>query len=227
MEQMPYAVETDSTSALATRAATLGIEPTPAVISSDWRSSLPVLSGARVTLRELRSSDAPSLLAHLATEEVARFMNPPPTTVEGFERLIACTHRERAAGNYVCFGVVPEGGDAPVGIFQIRSLEPSFGTAEWGFALGSRFWGSGLFEVGARRVLDFAFETIGVRRMEARAAVENGRGSGALRKLGAVPERLLRRSLRLRGAYFDQLLWSILDIDWQRFKYSGRTETVH
>ena len=116
-----------------------------AVTTSDWRQSLPVLTGSMVTLRELRLSDAPSLLAMLSTEEVARFISPPPTTVEGFERFIAWTHRERAAGNYICFAVVPTNMDTAIGIFQVRQLEPGFGTAEWGFALGSAFWGSGVF----------------------------------------------------------------------------------
>src|SRR4030095_5198820 len=84
------------------------------VTSSDWRQTLPVLTGTMVTLRELRLSDAPSLLAMLSTEEVSRFISPPPTTVEGFERFIAWTHRERAAGNYICFAVVPHGMDAAI-----------------------------------------------------------------------------------------------------------------
>src|SRR5207253_7848685 len=71
-----------------------------ATTTSDWKQALPVLTGSMVTLRELRTSDATSLLAMLSTEEVARFISPPPTTVEGFERFIAWTHRERAAGNY-------------------------------------------------------------------------------------------------------------------------------
>ena len=94
--------------------------------TSDWRKGLPVLNGAMVTLRELRLSDAPSLLAMLSTDEVARFISPPPTTVDGFERFIAWTHRERAAGNYICLGVVPNGLDAAIGIFQVRQLEPGF-----------------------------------------------------------------------------------------------------
>ena len=117
---------------------------------TNWRQALPVLTGSMVTLRELRLSDAPSLLAMLATEEVARFISPPPTTVDGFERFIAWTHRERAAGNYVCFGVVPHGMDTAIGIFQVRQLEPGFGTAEWGFAMGSSFWGTGAFIDGAK-----------------------------------------------------------------------------
>ena len=126
-----------------------GSRPATMTTTSDWKQALPVLTGSMVTLRELRLSDATSLLAMLSTEEVARFISPPPTTVEGFERFIAWTHRERAAGNYVCFAVVPHGMDTAIGIFQVRQLEPGFGTAEWGFAIGSAFWGTG--DVHGRR----------------------------------------------------------------------------
>lgn len=206
MEKMPFREHTAMTTT----------SHTVESVQSDWRRALPVLTAAGITLRELRPSDAPSLLAMLATEEVARFISPPPTTVEGFERFIAWTHHERAAGNYICFGVVPDGLDTAVGIFQVRQLEPGFATAEWGFALGSAYWGSGMFVDAAELVLDFAFETVGVHRLEARAAVQNGRGNGALRKLGALQEGILRRSFLRNGEYLDQVLWAILDCDRQR-----------
>lgn len=192
--------------------------PASTAVVSDWRQSLPVLTGRGITLRELRASDAATLLAMLSTEEVARFISPPPTTVEGFERFIAWTHRERDAGRYVCFGIVPDGLDTAVGLFQVRQCEPGFATAEWGFALGSAYWGSGLFVEGAQLVLDFAFDVVGVHRLEARAAVQNGRGNGALRKIGAIQEGILRRSFLRRGEYLDQVLWAILDSDRQRMR---------
>src|SRR5204862_3429670 len=111
-------------------------------------------------------------------------------------------------------GVVPRGCDAAIGIFQIRSLEPGFATAEWGFAIGSSFWGTGVFVNSAQLVLDFAFATLGVHRWEARAAVKNGRGTGALRKLGAVAEAQLRGSLRRGTEFLDQMLWTILGSEW-------------
>src|SRR3954451_15345783 len=193
-------------------------------ITSGWKQALPVLTGSMVTLRELRLSDAASLLSMLSTREVARFISPPPTTVEGFERFIAWTHRERAAGNYACFAVVPHGMDTAVGIFQVRQLEPGFGTAEWGFALGSAFWGTGMFIDGARMLIEFAFDTIRTHRLEARAAILNGRGNGALRKVGAVQEGVLRKSFLRNGEYLDQALWTILDEDWraQRAVYGVR-----
>lgn len=217
MEKMPFNPELQRTTVMTAQ--------TPATTATtNWKAALPVLAGSNFTLRELQVEDAPSLLAMLTTEEVARFISPPPTTVEGFERFIAWTHRERLAGNYACFAIVPKGMTTAIGIFQVRSLEPGFGTAEWGFAMGSGYWGSGIFVEGARLVLDFAFEVIGVNRMEARAATANGRGNAALRKIGAVQEGVLRRSFLRSGVYYDQVLWGILAEDWrlQRPSYGQR-----
>ena len=188
------------------------------VVQSDWRTQLPVLTAKGVTLRELRISDAASLHALLTTAEVSRFISPPPTTVEGFERFIDWTHRERAAGTYVCYAVVPEGMDTAVGIFQVRQLGTTFDTAEWGFALGQAYWGTGLFAACAGAVVDFAVETLQVRRLEARSALANGRGNGALHKLGATREAVLRKSFLKDGEYLDQVLWSITAEDWRFFR---------
>src|SRR5207245_7198481 len=128
----------------------------------------------------------------LTTEEVSRFISPPPSTIDGFERFISWTHRQRSTGTYACFAVTLKGSDTAIGIFQIRGTEPGFGTAEWGFAIGSPFWGTGVFQEGAQLVVDLAFETVGVHRLEARSAVRNGRGNGALQKIGAVKEGVLR-----------------------------------
>jgi ribosomal-protein-alanine N-acetyltransferase len=101
-------------------------------------------------------------------------------------------------------------------VFQIRQLEPGFSSAEWGFAIGSPFWGSGLFLEGARTVINFAFGVVGVHRLEARSIASNGRGNAALRKIGALQEGVLRRSFQRNGRFFDQILWSILKEDWSQ-----------
>jgi RimJ/RimL family protein N-acetyltransferase len=208
MEKMPFRPE------LETAMPTVQASSTE-VVTTDWRGGLPVLSGRQVTLRELRMSDAAPLFAMLTTEEVARFISPPPSTVDGFERFIAWTLRQRAAGIYACFAVTLQGFDTAIGIFQVRETEPGFGTAEWGFAIGSGFWGTGIFEEGARLVLEFVFDTLGVHRLEARAAVVNGRGNGALAKIGAVHEGVLRKSFLRNGQYLDQILYAIVEDDWR------------
>lgn len=192
----------------------------------EWRGGLPLLATPRVSLRELRPEDAPALLSALTADEVTKFMSPPPSTLEGFQRFIAWAARERDKGNYICFGVVPAGLAEPVGLIQLRALEPGFTVAEWGFALGREFWGSGLFMEGAKLALDFAFETVGVHRLEARATTVNGRGNGALRKLGAVPEGVLPQSFQRGDTVYDQVLWSILADDWRELRVT-RSRFIH
>jgi len=185
-------------------------------ICPDWQRELPVLRGVGVELRELRRSDAASLYSLLTTDDVARFITTPPSSVEGFERFVEYAHRRRSQGEFACFAVVPEGLDTAVGIFQVRALDADFSTAEWGFALGSPFWGRGLFSEGARLVMDFAFEEIGVNRLEARAMAENDRANGALRKVGAYKEAVLRQSMVKNGYLHDEHLWAIVETDWRQ-----------
>ena len=210
MEMMPY-----HTDAAGLRYDDVASLPTfgPAA-QPDWRDGLPVLRGLGFTLREMQATDAPTLFAHLTTDEVSRFISPPPTSVAGFEKFIAWARREREAGRYACFAVVPDGETTAVGLFQIRVLAETDGIAEWGFILGAAYWGTGLFLAGAQRVVDFAFGAMGLRRLEARAAVKNGRGNGALQKLGAVPEARLRQSFERHGERLDQFLWAIVSGQW-------------
>ena len=212
MEKMPFH---EATMGRSSQVSSKAMTMKHAVVSTDWKKGLPALAGCGVTLRELQLSDAPALLAMLTTEEVARFISPPPTTVEGFECFIVWANAERQAGRYACFAVVPAGMDSAIGLFQVRELEPGFATAEWGFAIGSPFWGTGLFQESAELVLKFSFDTLGVHRLEARAAIRNGRGNGALRKIGATCEGVLRQSFLRNGEYLDQHLWSMLDTDWR------------
>ena len=193
----------------------------------DWREGLPALSGSLITLRELRPSDAPSLLASLGTAEVTRLISPPPPTVEGFEKFIAWTQRQREAQQSFAFGITLNNSDTVVGLFQVRALQPGFDIAEWGFALGSEHWGSGLFHEAAGLVLDFVFDVVGVHRLEARAALKNGRGNGALEKLGATQEGVLHRSFLRNGVYHDQALWTILADDRREARALRTTHLIH
>jgi ribosomal-protein-alanine N-acetyltransferase len=98
-------------------------------------------------------------------------------------------------------------------------------TGEWGFALSQKYWGEGIFAEAARLVIGFAFSVIGVHRLEARAAVANVRCNGALRKIGAVHEGVLRSSFRKDGRRIDQSLWSLLADEWDASQV--REHSVH
>lgn len=189
---------------------------------ADWTKRLPDLANGVVTLREVRRSDAPSLFAMLTTPEVRRYLSAPPSDIAGFERFIEWAQAERREGRYICFAVVPKGYDVAIGIFQVSQIDRLLEAGEWGAALGSQFWGTGIFAAAADLLFDFLFDQVGLRRLEARAAVQNGRANGAARKVGSVPEGVARQALRCNGRFHDQLMWSLLAEDWRESKVNVR-----
>src|SRR5258705_13368930 len=64
-------------------------------IDGDWAKQLPVLAARRLAMLELPPSDAGSLLSMLATVAVAKFISPPPTTLQGFQMLLRRSIHER------------------------------------------------------------------------------------------------------------------------------------
>jgi RimJ/RimL family protein N-acetyltransferase len=187
------------------------------VIPPDWSQGLPTLTGTNVSVREVVTPDAPVLAELLTDSLVAEHVSPPPQSLNAFEGFIAWSHQQRALGHGVCFGIVPHGLLAAVGIIQIRALDPtSFATAEWGFALAAAFWSTGTFVDAANLVAGFAFDRMGVHRLEGRAVEANSRGNAALQKLGAKPEGTLKLGFKRSDGYSTQIMWGLTAEDWRQ-----------
>ena len=205
---------------LATASVTALVVPAPGVLPASPRTDIrwapAALSAPAVTIRDLRPGDAPLLCSLLTTQPVTQFIYPPPTDADGFARFIEWTREEQDAGRQITFAIVAPGQDTAAGIIQVRSADADFTRAEWGFVLGERYWGTGLFMASAEIVLRFLFECVGVQRLEARSVALNGRGNGVLHKLGATQEGRLRRAFCKNGKYFDEVLWTILASEWRR-----------
>jgi RimJ/RimL family protein N-acetyltransferase len=179
-----------------------------------WRNELPTLAGRTITLREPEPRDLGRLVDLLSLGDASRFGIDEPVSDVGVQELIERVTRERANGTSVTFVIALSGTRTIVGLLQVRQLDPVFEAAEWECTIAPSSRGSGIFIEAARLAGSFAFGTLGTHRLEARVLLQNGRANGALRKLGAVQEGILRRSIRSAGEYFDQVLWSILKEDW-------------
>lgn len=180
----------------------------------NWRTELPILTARLVTLREPVAQDLGPLVDLLSMADATRFGMDDQTTEVAVQRLIERAARERAAGQSFTY-VITTGATRPaVGLIQVRSLDPAFEVAEWECSVAPSSRGTGVFVETVRLVGSFAFGPVGARRLETRVLLQNGRGNTALRKLGAVEEGILRRSIRRHGEYADQVLWSLLKEDW-------------
>ena len=185
-----------------------------AVNVAAWRVELPTLVGRTVLLREPVASDLGALVDLLSLRDCTHFGVDEPISDVAVQELIERAARERASGLSFTYVITLAAARTIVGLVHVRQLDPMFEAAEWECTIAPSARGSGIFLETARLVGSFAFGTLGTHRLEARVLLQNGRANGALRKLGAVQEGVLRRAVRRNGEYLDQVLWSLLKEDW-------------
>src|SRR5215831_19321499 len=187
---------------------------TSALSTPEWRQQLPPLTAKLVTLREPTLSDLRPLIDLLSIADASRFGLDEPVSEVSVQQMLERVVRERSAGASFTYVITITSTRALVGLLQTRQIDLSWESAEWECTLAPSWRGTGVFLEAARLVGSFAFGTVGVHRLESRVLLQNGRANGALRKLGAVQEGILRESIRRGNDYLDQVLWSVLKEDW-------------
>jgi ribosomal-protein-alanine N-acetyltransferase len=179
-----------------------------------WTDRVPALHGDLTTLREVAASDVYTLFTLFSDPAVTAYMAPPPPTPAKFAGFVEWSHQQRAQGRGVCFGIVPDGMTAAVGILQVR-LDPTASDAEWGFVLSTHFWSTGVFSDAANALVEFAFTTMRIERLEAHIAQRNRRAHAALQKLGARFESTLESSSPEGIPRDPQSVFGLREHDWR------------
>lgn len=184
------------------------------VMPTDWRQGLPALAGRIVALREPKADDLGPLVDLLSIADAVRFGLDESVTEKAVHAFIERALRDRGVGVSFTYVITLGATRAIVGLAQVRQLDVMFEAAEWEMTLAPSARGTGVFLDAARLLGSFAFGSVGAHRLESRIVLQNGRANGAMNKLGAVQEGVLRRSVRRGGEYCDQVLWSVLKDDW-------------
>jgi ribosomal-protein-alanine N-acetyltransferase len=190
-----------------------------------WTDRVPDLQGDLTTLREVAASDVYTLFTLFSDPAVTAYMAPPPPTLAKFAGFVEWSHQQRAQGHGVCFGIVPDSMTAAVGILQVR-FDPTVSGAEWGFVLSTHFWSTGVFSDAANLLVEFAFTTMHVERLEARIAQRNQRAQAAVRKLGARFESTLESSSPEGIPRDPELVFAMREQDW-RTRARDPRESAH
>lgn len=147
-------------------------------------NALPVLAADDVFLREVTLPDAAPLVSLFARPDVSAHLDPPPATIDDFGAWIALSQSRRANNRAACFTLLT-GGQEVSGLFMALRLDGD-SRAEIGFAMSPTLWGTGVFQKAVTLYLDFLFNQWGIKTLVGKTLVRNGRGVGAMRKLGAT-----------------------------------------
>lgn len=90
---------------------------------------------------------------------------------------------------------------------------------EWeiGWVIHPTEWGKGIATEAADCMLDFAFTELKAHRVVAFSHAENAASLRVMRKLGMQQEGLLRETRAWNNAWSDEVVYSILEREWDTF----------
>lgn len=165
---------------------------------------------AEVTLRPWARSDAEAFLRLASDREIwlnLRERFPHPLTLPAAELWLA-DHLE-APPPVTAFAVVA-GGEVAGGVNLRRREEPHAICADLTFWVGRPFWGRGIATGAVHAATSYAFDTLGLERVQAFVYDWNATSSRVLERAGFVLEGRLRRYVLKDGRSGDALLYARL-----------------
>ncbi len=181
----------------------------------------PVLKGARVVLRPPRLDDFGQWAALRA--ESRDFLQPweptwPPDdlTAVAWRRRLRSYWRELREGTalpLLVFDRQTQGLLGGLTLSNIRRGNAQAGTL--GYWIGARHARQGYMTEAVRLLLDHAFGSLGLHRVEAACLPENEPSRRLLEKCGFWREGYARGYLNINGEWRDHLLYAILAESWQ------------
>jgi RimJ/RimL family protein N-acetyltransferase len=172
---------------------------------------LPTLEAERVRLRWLDADDAPALFDVFSDTEVARYLSRPAwTDVAAARELIEAIDDSFARRDLFQWGIARRDTDRIVGTCTLAAVDAAHGRAELGYALARSSWGEGIAREAVQRLLDFAFDGLGLHRIEAGVDSRNARSIALLENLGFQREGRLRERWHVQGERCDGLFFGLL-----------------
>lgn len=112
-----------------------------------------------------------------------------------------------------------------IGTCTLFHLDEQNRRAEIGYALAREYWGRGLMSEALTALLDYAFSTLDLNRVEADVDPRNGPSAIILERLGFEREGLFRERWLVAGEKQDSLMLGLLRHDWfHRRKALGRQD---
>jgi RimJ/RimL family protein N-acetyltransferase len=185
-----------------------------AMIESD---RLPTLETPRLRLRWLTEADVGALFEIFSHAEVTRYWSSPPLAdAAAAVRLLEKIHRSFAERSLFQWGIARGDDDRVIGTCTLYRLEAEHRRGEIGYALGRAHWGQGYMNEALSALLDFAFERLGLHRVEADTDPRNAASIRTLERLGFQREGYLRENWHVNGEIQDSVLFGLLRREWRR-----------
>ncbi|AWB46357.1 RimJ/RimL family protein N-acetyltransferase [Paenibacillus sp. CAA11] len=173
------------------------------------------MQDVQIELRPLREEDAEQLL-DLRVRNRAFLQPYEPIRPEGYLTLeeqrkqIGHSHEAARSGLGQVFGIFIRRADLLIGRIELSGIARGpFQNANLGYFMDKDHNGKGYMSLAVRGCVGFAFEQLGLHRIQAAVMPHNLPSRRVLGKAGFREEGLAQRYLKINGSWADHVLYAI------------------
>ena len=174
-----------------------------------WPSEVPTLSNGMTTLRALTSADIPQVYRELQDPVIHQFTTILPNfSMEDAELYVTKKATQYLAEkSELAFGIVHD--EIFSGVVSLHDIHLADHCAEVGYWIAASMRRKGIGSTAVRLITEYAFKTLGFRRIEAKVDVTNEASNAVFLKEGFQFEAILRSAkTALDGTQEDMNLYS-------------------
>ncbi|MFC8997815.1 GNAT family N-acetyltransferase [Streptomyces rochei] len=176
-------------------------------------SDKPVLTGDRTVLRPFTEADAARMGEIIGDPEVRRFTGSPGHELT--PELLRSWYGSRSAQPDRLDLAVTDPADGEVlGEVVLHAWVPEERSCTFRTLIGARGRGRGIGTEATRLIVGYAFEELGLHRVQLDAYAFNDRALRMYEKVGFVREGVRREVERRDGVWVDEVLMAVLDHEW-------------
>jgi [ribosomal protein S5]-alanine N-acetyltransferase len=177
----------------------------------------PVLQTERLLLREITSGDSQAIYDNFSDDRVTEYYDLETfTEISQADALIIKLNSGFKSHNQIRWAITLKPKDILIGTCGFHAIEKEHFKLEVGYELNPALWGKGIMHEALNAIFTYAFDEMGINRIEAFYDPENDRSRNALEKCGFIYEGTQRKRFFEKGKFVDAALSSLLKEDFQK-----------
>jgi len=146
----------------------------------------PVFRTGRLLLRQFTESDLENIYLGLSNSAVIKYYGVYFKTLEETRKQLAWFAKLEKDKTGIWWAVSSPDGSVFYGSVGLYYLNPELKKAELGFWLMPQYWGKGIITESVQLAIEYGFNTMHLKKIEAEVETENEMSKNVLRKLQFV-----------------------------------------
>jgi RimJ/RimL family protein N-acetyltransferase len=185
------------------------------------------LATERLLLRPFTDADLDDVAAYHALPEVVRYLYWHVRDRDEVREVLVqrrLRYRLAAEGDVLVLAVVLTETGRVIGEVNLTWASVVHQQGEFGFVFNPDYQGRGYASEAAARMLDLAFDELGLHRVYGRTDGDNAPSAGLMRRLGMRQEAHFVQNEIFKGDWGDELVFAILADEWRAQRHDNAVQ---